>query len=344
MSAVVVNNITKRYGQTRALDSVDLTIPDGSITAVLGPSGCGKTTLLRIIAGFVRPDAGTVVIGTQIVENGAVSVRPERRGIGYVPQEGALFPHLSVAGNILFGLPRKQRTRTRLGELLELTELPARIAGRAPHEISGGQQQRVALARALAPRPEVVLLDEPFSSLDAALRTSAGRTVTRVLRHADATAVLVTHDQGEALSLADQVAVMHAGTVVQVAAPRDIYQSPADANTAVFVGGATVLSAEARDGVAACALGSVAISEGDGPVSLVLRPEQVHVVGVGAGGVTGTVREVRFFGGHTAVVLGLADGTAITAYASSTVIPTVGDVVGLSVEGRALTFSAEVGR
>jgi iron(III) transport system ATP-binding protein len=344
VSSVVVTQVSKRYGRTIALDAVDLIIPDGSITAVLGPSGCGKTTLLRIIAGFVRTDAGSVAIGDRVVEAADITVRPERRGIGYVPQEGALFPHLSVAANILFGLPRAQRSRARLAELLELAELPAGIADRAPHEISGGQQQRVALARALAPRPSVVLLDEPFSSLDAALRVSAGRTVSRVLRHAKATAVLVTHDQGEALSLADQVAVMRSGRVVQADTPLGIYQRPADTQTASFVGGATVLAATARDGLATCALGPVAISGPDGPVSMVLRPEQVHVVAADAGSVNATVREVSFFGAHAVVVLELIDRTVVTARAPSAAMPAVGDLVGLIVEGRAVTIATGGGR
>jgi iron(III) transport system ATP-binding protein len=336
MSSVVISGITKRYGPATVLDAVDLTVPDGSLTAVLGPSGCGKTTLLRIVAGFVRADAGTVTLGERVVESATGAVPPERRRVGYVPQEGALFPHLDIARNILFGLPRAERTPSRLAELLDLAELPSDVARRSPHELSGGQQQRVALARALAPRPSLILLDEPFSSLDAALRVSAGRSVTRVLRHAGATALLVTHDQGEALSLADQVAVMRAGRFVQVDAPSRIYDHPVDVGTAAFVGGASVLPATLRDGRATCALGEVAATGPDGSVSLVLRPEQLKIVS--SGGVRARVREVSYFGAHVAVVLVLADGTRLTARGPSTDTPVVGAEVGLDVEGTVLAL------
>ena len=204
--------------------------------AVLGPSGCGKTTLLRILAGFLAPDEGQVDFDATTVADRTSSVPAWERKVGYVPQEGALFPHLDVRANILFGLPRKERTDSRLAELLDLAELPHGIADSYPRELSGGQQQRVALARALAPRPRVVLLDEPFSSLDAALRISAGREVTRVLRHAKSTALLVTHDQGEALSLADRVAVMEAGRIKQVDRPTELYGAPVDVSVGSFVG------------------------------------------------------------------------------------------------------------
>ena len=220
MTALTIRGLAKAFDATPVLTGVDLDVPAESLTAVLGPSGCGKTTLLRLVAGFLRPDAGTIAFGEEVVAGPGRFVTPQRRRVGYVPQEGALFPHLDVAGNIAFGLPgRARRSRDRLAELLDLVGLDARLAGQYPHELSGGQQQRVALARALAPRPSVVLLDEPFSSLDAGLRESTGRAVAEVLRSARATAVLVTHDQGEALSLADQVAVMRAGRFLQVASP-----------------------------------------------------------------------------------------------------------------------------
>jgi iron(III) transport system ATP-binding protein len=341
MSAVIVAGVAKAFGRTVVLDGVDLCVPHASITAVLGSSGCGKSTLLRIIAGFVRPDAGTVQIGGRIVDDERTRVRPERRGVGYVPQEGALFPHLTVADNILFGLPRAARTRTRLAELLDLAELPADIADRPPHEISGGQQQRVALARALAPRPAVILLDEPFSSLDAALRISAGRAVTRVLRNAGATAMLVTHDQGEALSLADQVAVMRAGRFVQADTPTGLYEHPVDPETARFVGGATVLGAVVHGGAADTALGRIGVCAADGPAELMLRPEQVRIVAAGAGAVDARVGEVSFFGARVAVSLVLDDGTVVAARGPSTATPAVGDRVGLLVDGDGVAFPRE---
>src|SRR4051812_7811614 len=212
MSSLTVTAVTKSYGATPVLTGVDLHVPEGSFTALLGPSGCGKTTLLRLVAGFDDPDRGTVGVGGRRVAGAGRSVPARRRHIGFVPQEGGLFPHLSVAGNVTFGLPRRQRRDAgRVRELLDLVGLDPALATRAPHQLSGGQQQRVALARALAPQPSLVLLDEPFSSLDASLRDEARRAVAAALRAAGATAVLVTHDQAEALSTADQVAVLRGG-------------------------------------------------------------------------------------------------------------------------------------
>ncbi|MCX6395415.1 MAG: ABC transporter ATP-binding protein [Propionibacteriales bacterium] len=340
MSAVKISAVSKSYGATDVLRAVDLDVPEGSITSVLGPSGCGKTTLLRIIAGFVRADAGTVTIDGKVVDDGSVAVKPERRGVGYVPQEGALFPHLDVRANILFGLPRSARTSARLAELMDLAELPSALARRQPFQLSGGQQQRVAIARALAPRPTVVLLDEPFSGLDAGLRVSAGRAVTRVLRHAGATALLVTHDQGEALSLADQVAVMRAGRFVQVDEPARLYGSPVDIETAEFVGGASVVPGVVRAGVADTVLGTIGVNAADGPARLLLRPEQLTIVEPGAGSAVGEVEEVSFYGAQVVVRISLADRSAVVARCSSTSTPRPGDRVGLAVDGVAVAFPA----
>lgn len=338
MSAVTIAGVSKSYGDQLVLDKVDLRVPDGSIAAVLGASGCGKTTLLRIIAGFVRADSGTVSLGDRVVEDGIDAVAPEKRGVGYVPQEGALFPHLDVAGNIMFGISRRERTATRLAELLDLAELPASLATRQPHELSGGQQQRVAIARALAPSPRVILLDEPFSSLDASLRISAGKAVTRVLRHAGATTLIVTHDQGEALSLADQVAVMRAGAFVQVDSPAGLYEHPVDAATAEFVGGASMVSAVVTAGIAQCSLGEIPVDAPDGAVRLLIRPEQVLLVAPEAAAVRGTVSDVGFYGAQVVVTFELADGTALTARGPSSRTPVAGDVVGVLVEGHGRAF------
>jgi iron(III) transport system ATP-binding protein len=343
MSAVTIRAVTKSYGVVQVLRFVDLDVPDGSITSVLGASGCGKTTLLRIIAGFVRAESGTVAIGDRVVEDGTTWVRPERRGVGYVPQEGALFPHLDVAANILFGHPRSERTSARLGELMELAELPAELARRQPYQLSGGQQQRVAIARALAPRPTVVLLDEPFSGLDAGLRISAGRAVARVLRHAGATGVLVTHDQGEALSLADQVAVMRSGRFVQIDDPARLYEHPADIETAEFVGGASVVRGEITDGTASTPLGAIRVEAHNGTARLLLRPEQLTLVEAGAGRVDGRVQEVSFYGAQVVVVLRLSDGSTVTARCSATHTPRPGELVGIVVDGVAVAYP-EVGR
>jgi iron(III) transport system ATP-binding protein len=259
MSTVRLSGVTYAFGSLRAVDSVDLLVPQGSLTAVLGPSGCGKTTLLRLVAGFLSPQAGTIRFDDRVVADQSSVTPPQERRVGYVPQEGALFPHLDVAANIGFGLPKAQRRSARVAEMLDLVELPRSYAERAPHELSGGQQQRVALARALAPAPSVVLLDEPFSSLDASLRVSTGRAVSHALRTTGTTAVLVTHDQDEALSLADQVAVMRRGRLVQADRPRDLYRTPADADVARFVGGAAILPATVAAGIARCALGEAPV-------------------------------------------------------------------------------------
>ncbi len=211
------------------LAGVNLSVPAGSLVAVLGLSGCGKTTLLRAIAGFERVQRGRIALGTRTLDDGhRVYVAPERRGIGYVPQEGALFPNLSVRANVAFGLSRAQRRTNVVDELLELVGLVP-LARRFPHQLSGGEQQRVALARALARRPEVLLLDEPFSSLDASLRATVREEVSALLRSRGATTVLVTHDQEEALSLADSVAVLRDGVIVQQGTPAELYSTPVDA-------------------------------------------------------------------------------------------------------------------
>ena len=224
-AAVQVAGLTKFFGSTLAVDAVDLEVAAGGFLALLGPSGCGKSTTLRLIAGFEAPDAGSVWIGGQLVADPKRMTPPERRHVGMVFQEGALFPHLTVAANIGYGLAARAQRNKRVDDLLELVGLPG-IGNRMPHELSGGQQQRVALARALAPEPTVVLLDEPFSSLDAGLRARLRLEVRAILRQAGATAISVTHDQDEAFSLADEVAVMWQGRIVQRSTPGGAVQQP----------------------------------------------------------------------------------------------------------------------
>ena len=239
-TSLSVAGLSKAFGDSPVLVELDLEVPTGSLTAVLGPSGCGKTTLLRLLGGFEHADRGTIRLGEQVLADERTHLAPERRAIGFVPQEGALFPHLDVAANVGFGLPRAQRRGGRVEELLELVDL-AGLGGRLPHQLSGGQQQRVALARALAPEPGLVLLDEPFDALDAGLRAQVRGEVREALRAAGATALLVTHDQEEALSLADTVAVMRGGRIVQAADPQTLYRDPVDAEVAAFVGEAVLL-------------------------------------------------------------------------------------------------------
>ena len=234
-----VQGLRKAFGSHPVLTSVDLTVPAGSLTAILGASGSGKTTLLRVLAGFERADGGVVQIGDMVVDGPNAQVPPERRRIGYVPQEGSLFPHLTVLDNIGFGLPSRQRRGPRTAGLLETVGLTG-LGKRYPHQLSGGQQQRVALARALAIEPTVVLLDEPFASLDTHLRASVRADVQQIFRASGTTAILVTHDQSEALSVADQVAVLRDGTIAQCAAPQELYSRPADPAVARFIGEANL--------------------------------------------------------------------------------------------------------
>ncbi|HXC45095.1 MAG TPA: ABC transporter ATP-binding protein [Solirubrobacteraceae bacterium] len=300
MSTIELCSVCKSFGAVRVLSDVGLTVAGGSITAVLGASGSGKTTMLRLIAGFEQLDRGTIAIGGQLLDDGQRSVRPQQRGVGYVPQDGALFPHLTVAGNVGFGLARGQRVE-KARELLGLVGLEG-LEHRYPHELSGGQQQRVALARALAIEPSVVLLDEPFSSLDASLRAELGRDVATILRARATTAVLVTHDQSEALALADEIAVLKDGRVLARDSPRSLYRDPPDLLAAGAIGEANILAAEARGERASCALGEVALSTNGrgllvGTVRLLLRPEQLTLhLELTSGAARARVLELRYHG------------------------------------------------
>ena len=338
MSSLTVTGVTKSFGTTRAVDDVTLHVPHGSFTTVLGPSGCGKTTLLRLIAGFLVPESGSIAFGDTVVAgDGVRPMPPQTRRVGYVPQEGALFPHLDVAANIAFGLDRgarESRGDDRVAEMLDLVELPQDFRHRRPDELSGGQQQRVALARSLAPQPAVVLLDEPFSSLDASLRGSTSRAVRRALEASNTTGVLVTHDQNEALSLADEVAVMRGGRLVQSATPSQVYLSQSDPQVAEFVGRAVVLPGTADAARASCALGTVVLTEpAEGEVTLMIRPEQVFVDMSHDDGVRGTVEEVSYYGHDCAVQVRLADGTSVLSRMAGVLHPAPGDTVHLRVTG-----------
>ena len=299
------------YGAQRVLHGVDLRADKGDFVSVLGASGSGKTTLLRIIAGFERLESGVLTLGGQVVDDGRRALRPERRKIGYVPQEGALFPHLRVASNVAFGLGRRA-SRGRVRELLALVGLTG-LERRFPHELSGGQQQRVALARALAVDPELVLLDEPFSSLDAALRASLRQEVAEILRSRGTTTVLVTHDQDEALSMADRVAVLREGRIVADARPEEVYRSPVDADMAEFVGEANLMDGKVVGGAVDTSLGrlvlqdglAAALAAGGNEATVLVRPEQLEVrartTAPASGAIPAKVVERAFFG-HDAVL------------------------------------------
>lgn len=307
---VSCRGLAKSFGSVRAVDGVDLEVEPGTLCALLGPSGCGKTTTLRLIAGLERPDRGEIAVGERVLSGPGAFVAPERRRIGMVFQDYALFPHYDVAGNVAYGLGRKP-DRRRVQEVLELVGLEHE-GSRPVHELSGGQQQRVALARALAPAPELVLLDEPFSNLDAALRDRLRQDVGEILHRAGVTVLFVTHDQEEALSLADTVAVMREGRVEQVGSPEEIYSRPSSRWMAEFIGEIEVLPGDALDGRAQCELGSFSVELESGPVDVLVRPESLAI------GLQGTSHSIqaevvsrRFFGHDQLVELRLPSGRMV---------------------------------
>ena len=283
---ISVRGLSKRFGRVQAVDGLDLDAEAGQITALLGPSGCGKTTALRLISGFERPDRGTIELSGKTLAGGRTFVAPDKRRIGLVFQDYALFPHLDVAGNIAYALP-SGAPRKRVDELLELVGLSG-TGGRSPHELSGGQQQRVALARALAAGPDAILLDEPFSNLDASLRDRMRREVRQILLDSGATSIFVTHDQEEALSIADRVAVMRDGKIEQTGVPEEVYGRPASHWVAEFLGEADILPATANGSSVDCELGTLSIAPSfRGPAEVIVRPESVGMAsGPGPGGVT----------------------------------------------------------
>jgi iron(III) transport system ATP-binding protein len=296
--ALVCRGLTKRFGNQAVVCDVDFDVPAGSFSALLGPSGCGKTTILRMIAGFERVDAGTIELNGRLISGPGRHDPPERRRVGMVFQEGALFGHLDVAANIGFGLNRATNRETVIAETLRMVGLTG-YERRMPHELSGGQQQRVALARALAPRPEILLLDEPFSALDAELRTQVRVEVRSLLRSLGATAVLVTHDQEEALSLADRVAVMFAGQIVQADSPETLYHRPVSKQVATFVGDAQFVDGLASGRRVQTELGNLPLtSAAAGAVSVMIRPEQIRLVPPRLHEPANAIVEDRLFFGH----------------------------------------------
>lgn len=339
-AALDVVGVRKAFGSNVVLDDLNFSVAPATITAVLGPSGGGKTTLLRLIAGFERASGGTISLHGRVVEGSGVSVAPERRQIGFVPQEGALFPHLSVEANIGFGLRRGPDRASRIAECLALVGLKGCERAR-PHEISGGQQQRVALARALAPRPSLVVLDEPFSSLDAGLRVQVRDDVCALLRAANATVVLVTHDQQEALSVADQVAVLLHGRIAQSADPLTVYRDPVNLDVATFVGDALVIKAERHNQTASSALGRLDLrntSNLPDSVLAVIRPEQIRIVD-GPGSVVARVTKITFIG-HDALVELAINGLAepVTARFRVDVLPALETEVPVRIIGTVCAF------
>jgi iron(III) transport system ATP-binding protein len=297
--------LSKNYGDVAALRDFSLDVWEGSLLTILGPSGCGKTTALRVIAGFER-STGTVEIRGRSVQGPDSFLPPEKRRVGMVFQDYALFPHMTVGANISYGLPRRDDTK-RADAALELVGMSG-MGGRMPHELSGGQQQRVALARALAPEPDVILLDEPFSNLDASLRERVRREMKLILSEARTTAVLVTHDQEEALATSDLVAVMYQGRVVQVDTPAELYTKPSDPWIAEFLGDSDVLRSTAHRGYAETELGRFK-TDLKGPVVVVVRPEDVQI-SIGESP-NAQVAHSEFFGHDQLVTVALAGGARV---------------------------------
>ena len=360
MNALEVTDVWKSYGATPVLRGVSLSVENSSLTAILGASGAGKSTLLRLVAGFESADAGTVSLGGTVTDDGRVHVPPERRHIGYVPQDGALFPHLTVRANAAFALARRERRGALVNEMLDLVGL-ADFGGRYPHELSGGQQQRVAIARALASRPKLVLLDEPFAALDASLRSSVRADVLGALRATGTAGVLVTHDQDEALSCADSVAVLNDGVILQVGAPRLVYASPADPWTAAFLGTANLLpgvseTADPSGGVwVRTSLGRHLLRDPDQTVrgsrlNVLVRPEQITLTRIERGSgvprsepeeaVTGKVTDIRYHGHDVLVTVDVAGSGPVQARVPGSEPPSSGDEVTLVVGDPVVAWTA----
>jgi len=338
--SLIVDSLTADVGDgrdhTRILRNVSFRIESGTLGAVLGPSGSGKSTLLRCIAGLHPVAAGTIRSGDRDLHG----LSPERRRVGLVPQDGALFPHLTVGQNVAFGLRRSDRRSRRVDDLLELVELPG-MANRLPHELSGGQAQRVALARALAPSPDIVLLDEPFSALDATLRGAVREQVRRALAETGTTAILVTHDQTEALSIADRLIVLDDGRVRQIGAPEEVYRRPVDLWTGRFVGEAIVLAGEGRGAHVTTALGDLPLGDpAVGSVTVLIRPEHVRIVD--GPGTPALVTSIDYYGHDALVDLELvADpGIRISARVATPVALRNGDAVNIRVADPVLAYLA----
>jgi iron(III) transport system ATP-binding protein len=325
---ISVEGVHVSFGDTKALTNLTLDVPAGGLLALVGPSGCGKTTALRVIAGFQDVDAGSVSIRGRQVLGPNVNVAPEKRNVGMVFQDYALFPHISVAENVGYGVSGSDRV-ARVAEVLDLVGLNGHES-RFPHELSGGEQQRVALARALAPSPDVVLLDEPFSNLDAPQRERMRRELKATIRSAGVTAVLVTHDQAEALAIADVIAVMREGSIRQVGRPDEVYRSPVDPWVAGFLGDAILLPGTIEHGTISTSVGSIDTDIADGSAAVVMiRPEWISPSVVDQG--QGTVIDTEFYGHDQRVEIELTDGDKVEALVPSLRAISIGDSVDLEI-------------
>ncbi len=307
-----LRGMSKRYGLLLALDNLTLDVRPGELLAVLGPSGCGKSTLLKVVAGLLEPTVGEVYLGGRRIDG----LKPQVRGIGFLFQNYALFPQMTVAQNVGFGLmvqgvAKSERGR-RVKELLELVGLDW-AGGKLPRQLSGGEQQRVALARALAPRPAVLLLDEPLSALDVQIRQKLRRELKELQKRVGVTTVIVTHDQQEAFELGDRIAVMRRGRLEQLGTPREVYEEPASEFVARFVGTVNVL--EWPDGAGLRPEDEV-LAKTWGRGKVLVRPEDIQVLGClgeGSGGIAGRIKTVLYLGSHLQLTVDLPDGQVVTA-------------------------------
>jgi thiamine transport system ATP-binding protein len=335
LSTLDIEGLRVAYGDTLALDAVDLHVASGEILTLLGPSGCGKSTMLRAIAGLVTPDAGRIAVdGADLA-----GVPPHRRRLGLMFQDYALFPHRDVAGNVAFG-PRMQRDeRATVAEHVRNALALVGLAGyerRSIASLSGGEQQRVALARALAPNPRLLMLDEPLGSLDRSLRERLTVELRDLFRNLQTTTITVTHDQGEAFTIADRVAVMRAGRIVQLGTPLDVWRRPADGFVARFLGFTNVFDVDVRQGRAVCPAGTFATERGDGPACVVLRPDAVALAPPASADVQGEAMPPGFRGDYFLVPVRLQTGAVIEVLVRSAGVPEAGDPVGVVVDPRAV--------
>jgi len=330
LSTLDVEGLEVTFGEKVAVRDVDLHVDSGEIVTLLGPSGCGKSTMLRAIAGLVSPDAGRVAVDGADVG----MLPPHRRQIGLMFQDYALFPHRDVAGNVAFGPRMQNKSRTlvleRVREVLSLVGLDG-YEHRSVASLSGGEQQRVALARALAPSPRLLMLDEPLGSLDRSLRERLTVELRDLFRSLDTTTISVTHDQGEAFTLADRVAVMRAGRIVQVGSPIDVWRHPADGFVARFLGFVNVFDVDVARGLAVTPLGAFPTERGDGPACVVLRPDALSLVPLGTGGTEGDAQTAGFRGDHFLVPVRLDGGVTVEVVVRSADVPPVGQRVEVRV-------------
>lgn len=342
-AAVQIKNLHKAFGRVPAIKDVSLGVHEGEILGLLGPSGCGKTTLLRLIAGLDTPDQGTITLGERLVSSPRVFVPPEQRSVGMVFQDFALFPHLTVFENIAFGLQQqrlsKKQIQERVTAVLALVHLQG-MAKRYPHELSGGQQQRVALARAIAPQPAVILLDEPLSNLDAQARLQLREELRAILKTAGTTAIFVTHDQEEALSLSDRLAVMRQGCIEQVGTPEEIYSQPASRFVAGFISQANFLSARAQGSYALTDIGTFPLLEAMPAVQgeLMIREEDLRLQPQPPSESTLIVRDRQFLGREYRYCVQTPTGKELHARLPVDVVIPVGATVSLTAAAEAVRF------